>query len=118
MLLTGLAALAASALIAPSPAAAQHRGGGGMGGMHSFHGGFRGGARGGFRGGMSRNFRGNFRGSFRGNFRGRFGGFHRGFRGRTFVVPGWGWAPYYDDYYDDGYCPRWWWDGWGWRCAW
>lgn len=117
-LLTGLAALAASALITLSPATAQRHGGmGGMGGMrggtmmHQFHGGN-------FHGGMGRNFHGNFR---------DFRGFHRGFRGRAVIFPGWGWGwgwgwpAYYDGYYDgydDGYCPRWWWDGRGWRCAW
>jgi len=101
----GAAALAACAFMAPAPAAAQ-----------MYHGGMHGG---GMHGGMMHQWHG-------GGFRGGFGpGFHRDFRrfrGRGFVgvFPawgwGWGWAP--DVYYAPPYCSSWWWDGWGWRCAW
>ena len=116
MLSIGLAAFAASALIAPSPAAAQRHGGMGGGAMtmHQFNGG---GFRGEFRGGM-----GGFRGTFRPGFRGGF----RGFRRRPVIIPGWGWGWGWGwgPGWDSGWgwapppCRRWWWDGWGWRCVW
>ena len=113
MLSIALAALAASALIVPSPATAQHRGGMGGGAMmHSFNGG---GFHGGFRGGM-----GGYRSTFRPGFRGGFRGFRRG----PVILPGWGWGWGWGPGWGWGWdwapppCQRWWWDGWGWRCAW
>jgi hypothetical protein len=111
-LLTAAAAISAALFMAPAAGAQGMHGGMHGFGMHRGMGGFHGGFHGGFRGGFGPGFHHGFR---------NFGpGFRRGFRGRTFVefFPGWGWgwAPYYD--YAEPVCPSWWWDGWGWRCAW